>query len=83
MPEVNAEQKAQTVKVASSGMSFGTVLFLIFMTLKLTGVITWSWWFVTMPLWIGFVIFLGILVILGVGALALLGIMALIEAIKK
>lgn len=30
----------------------GTVLFLIFLTLKLTGVIAWSWWFVTMPLWI-------------------------------
>ncbi|MBG23749.1 MAG: hypothetical protein CMF22_10540 [Idiomarinaceae bacterium] len=26
-------------------------MFLIFMTLKLTGHITWSWWLITAPLW--------------------------------
>jgi hypothetical protein len=26
-------------------------MFLIFLTLKLTGVIAWSWWWVTAPLW--------------------------------
>ena len=31
-------------------------LFLIFLILKLTGVIDWSWWWVTAPLWIGFVL---------------------------
>lgn len=30
---------------------FGT-LFLIFLVLKLCGLITWSWWWVTSPLWI-------------------------------
>lgn len=30
----------------------GPLLFLIFMVLKLCGVITWSWWIVTMPLWL-------------------------------
>lgn len=29
----------------------GTLLFLIFLILKLTHVINWSWWFVTLPLW--------------------------------
>lgn len=29
---------------------FFSLLFLIFMTLKLCGVITWSWWLVCMPL---------------------------------
>jgi uncharacterized membrane protein YtjA (UPF0391 family) len=29
-----------------------TILFFIFMTLKLTGHIDWSWWWVTAPLWI-------------------------------
>ena len=28
------------------------LLFLLFMTLKLTNVIDWSWWWVTGPLWI-------------------------------
>lgn len=32
------------------------LLFLIFLVLKLTGVIDWSWWWVTAPLWIGFVL---------------------------
>jgi hypothetical protein len=34
------------------GIGIGMILFLIFMTLKLTGNITWSWWWVTAPLWI-------------------------------
>lgn len=37
-------------------MRLSTTLFVIFLVLKLTGVITWSWWLVTMPLWIGFAI---------------------------
>ena len=36
----------------SNGLGFGTILFLIFMTLKLAGFIDWSWWWVTSPLWI-------------------------------
>jgi hypothetical protein len=27
------------------------LLFLVFLVLKLTKVITWSWWWVTCPLW--------------------------------
>lgn len=27
------------------------LLFLVFLTLKLTGYIAWSWWIVTAPLW--------------------------------
>jgi branched-subunit amino acid ABC-type transport system permease component len=29
-------------------------VFLIFLTLKLCGVIDWSWWWVTSPFWIPF-----------------------------
>jgi hypothetical protein len=35
----------------SGGIGLGMILFLIFMTLKLTGNIAWSWWYVTLPLW--------------------------------
>lgn len=31
------------------------LLFLLFVGLKLTGVIAWSWWWVTFPLWGGFI----------------------------
>lgn len=34
----------------SASLNFWTVLFLIFLTLKLTGYIAWSWWWVAAPL---------------------------------
>jgi len=37
-------------------MSFLMILFLVFMVLKLVGVITWSWWLVCLPLIIQFVL---------------------------
>ena len=39
-------------KASSSGLGLGSVLFIIFLILKLTGNINWSWWWVTSPLWI-------------------------------
>ena len=42
--------KQQTVIIRqSSGYAFP--LFLVFLVLKLVGVIGWSWWWVTAPLW--------------------------------
>jgi hypothetical protein len=49
---------------SSSGISTTMVLFLIFLTLKLTGNIDWSWWWVTSPLWIPILLVVAILVIL-------------------
>jgi hypothetical protein len=53
---------------SSQGLGLGTILFLIFLTLKLGGwgvVATWSWWWVTCPLWIPLVLVVGIVVIVG------------------
>ena len=36
---------------AGGGASFGGLLFLVFLTLKLTGHIDWSWWWVFAPFW--------------------------------
>lgn len=36
----------------SSGIGLPMTLFLIFLILKLTETIDWSWWWVTSPLWI-------------------------------
>jgi len=41
---------------SSNGLGLGTILFLIFMVLKLTNYIDWSWWWITAPLWIPIVI---------------------------
>lgn len=40
-------------------VGFCGLLALVFITLKLTGVIGWSWWWVTVPLWGGFALFFG------------------------
>lgn len=37
---------------SGNGIGFGTILFFIFLVLKLAGVIAWSWWWVTAPIWI-------------------------------
>ena len=52
----------------SQGLGLGTILFLIFLTLKLGGwgvVATWSWWWVTSPLWIPLILIVGIVIIVG------------------
>ena len=35
-----------------TGIGFSGILFIVFLILKLTGYIDWSWWWVTAPLWI-------------------------------
>ena len=44
------------------------ILFILFLTLKLTGVIAWSWWWVTCPLWAGLAIVVAIVAVGLVGA---------------
>ena len=33
------------------GIGLMGILFIVFLVLKLVGTITWSWWWVTAPLW--------------------------------
>lgn len=40
-------------KKQSTGLSFCSILTLIFITLKLCNIIHWSWWWVLSPLWLG------------------------------
>lgn len=39
-------------KTESGGITFPGLLLVAFIVLKLTGVISWSWWWVMAPLWI-------------------------------
>ncbi|WP_186260027.1 hypothetical protein [Burkholderia gladioli] len=55
-----------TNQSTTSGIGFGPLLFLVFLVLKLTGYIGWSWWWVTAPLWGGLAILLGVLAIVGI-----------------
>jgi len=43
-------------------IGFFGLLGILFITLKLTGVIDWSWWLVTIPLWFGIALFLVIFI---------------------
>ena len=66
-------------------IGFFTLLGLLFIMLKLAGVITWSWWLVTLPLWFGWVV-IAFLFLLGaawtLAILALAAIMATIDTMK-
>lgn len=56
-------------KTASSGISLGGVIFIVFLILKLAEVgpvAKWSWWWVTSPLWIPITLVLTILGIVGI-----------------
>ena len=52
-------------KVTVTGPGLPTLMFLVFLVLKLIGVINWSWWWVTSPLWIALSIVFVICVIAG------------------
>jgi hypothetical protein len=53
---------SENVKVNNTGgIGFFGLLTLIFITLKLTNYIDWSWWWVLAPLWIPIVLIFAIL----------------------
>lgn len=60
-----------TSKSSSSSTSGGVgllgLLGILFVGLKLTGYIDWSWWYVTMPFWggVALVVIIGVLFLLG------------------
>lgn len=50
-------------KQASSGIGFTGLLTIVFIVLKLCGIITWSWWWVLSPLWISTILWVIFVVI--------------------
>lgn len=63
----------KTVNTADS-ISFCGLLAILFIGLKLGGVIAWSWLWVLAPLWFGTVAILGLLVVVFLFALVVVGI---------
>lgn len=60
----------------NGGIGFATLLGLLFIGLKLSGIITWSWWWVLAPFW-------GPALIMLVIAAVLLGVVMVLELIDK
>jgi hypothetical protein len=50
---------------SSGGIGFVGMLTVLFVGLKLTGYIDWSWWWVLSPIWISLLVFITILGIVG------------------
>lgn len=48
----------------TGGIGFFGLLTIVFITLKLTDYIDWSWWWVLSPLWIPFVVIVLVIVLL-------------------
>lgn len=57
-----------TVTARSNGDNVPLLLFVVFLILRLTGCIDWSWWWVTSPLWIPVIVVL----VVALGAAAVL-----------
>jgi fatty acid desaturase len=62
------EPKKEIV-VRSNGIGFFGLLAIVFIVLKLTGYIAWSWWWVLAPLWIPFAIVITVLILVFFGLL--------------
>lgn len=58
-----SKQNRNSNAAYGSGFGFCGVLCIVFIVLKLTGVITWSWVWVLSPIWISWVIAIFLIVI--------------------
>ena len=64
----HGETMTEKAVTYNAGIGFTGWLTLLFIGLKLTGYITWSWWWVLSPAWIPLALGLGLLVIVGIFA---------------
>ena len=53
---------------SGGGIGLGGVLLIVFIVLKLCGVIAWSWWWVFSPVWIPLILWVIIMIIIGVAS---------------
>ncbi len=55
-----------TAASTAGGTGLGFILFIVFLILKLTDQIDWSWWWITAPLWIPAALVLAAIVVIAV-----------------
>ncbi len=68
---------------SSGGISFLGMLTILFIGLKLTHFIDWSWWWVLSPLWGMFALFFGIIICGGVLTGVVAGLFAVLGVVFK
>ena len=54
---------SDTVKTSSGGIGFFGLLTILFIALKLTNYVDWSWWWVLAPIWMPAALFIAIAVV--------------------
>lgn len=72
---MNNENKSTNIST-NGGIGFLGALTILFIALKLTHIIDWSWWWVLAPLWIPVAVVLGIIVIVAI-------VIMIVKLIKK
>jgi hypothetical protein len=70
------EESEVSEECSHGGFGIGPVLFVVFLVLKLTHVIDWSWWWVTAPLW-------GTAILCIIGLIAALVVLAVAVLVDK
>lgn len=51
-------------RASARGIGFGGLLAIVFIVLKLTNIIDWSWWWVLAPIWIPIIFWILVIVVL-------------------
>lgn len=72
-----------TTTVQSGGVGFAGLLTILFIGLKLTGFIAWSWLWVLSPLWIVAALVVAVLLVVGLCMLLAAAVTASIDASQK
>lgn len=70
------ESDKDTNITTNGGIGFLGALTILFIALKLTYVINWSWWWVLSPIWIPIAVVLGIIAIIAI-------VMLIVKVVKK
>ena len=64
--EKNGNKATTAARTGSGGVGFCGLLTIVFIVLKLTGVINWSWVWVLAPIWIDIILVVVLLIIVGI-----------------
>ena len=70
---------AKSRSSSSSGIGFFGAMFLLFLGLKLCGVIQWSWWLVTIPLWGGLALIVIVAIVMVIVMVIVVSVMRLLK----
>lgn len=61
---LHSQESVKSPPTSSDGLGFTGALTILFIGLKLSNVINWSWWWVLAPIWISLLLVLGIMEII-------------------